>query len=153
MDNEWPRKSTLNATKSSVSSLDASQIGSSICNDEMMHVETSNMKSQKRNYCIFCTKLQSQLARHLETVHRNEPDVKKFSVLPKNNPERKKIIQTLRRNGNFKFNTDSKLNDGQLIVCRRPNEKYNKRATDFIACANCKGFLQKNTIRIGRAHV
>ncbi|XP_067214617.1 uncharacterized protein [Linepithema humile] len=142
------QKSTLNKTVSSISSLDNSQICSSACNDELMHVETSNIKtSRKKSYCIFCTKLQSQFARHLEKVHCNEPDVKKFSVLPKGNPERKKIIETLRKNGNFKFNTDSKLNDGQLIVCRRPNEKRNKCATDFIACAKCKGFFAKSTIR------
>jgi len=112
-----------------------------------MYVETSNAKSVKQNYCLFCSKLQTQLARHLETVHRNEPDVKKFAILPRKNTERKKIIETLRRNGNFKFNTDSKLNNGQLIVCRRPNEKSNKLATDFVACAKCKGFFTKNTIR------
>jgi len=48
-----------------------------------MYVETSNAKSVKQNYCLFYSKLQTQLARHLETVHRNEPDVKKFAILPK----------------------------------------------------------------------
>lgn len=123
------RQSILNSTKTSTSTLDASQIndGAAICNDEIMSVETSNLKSGKRNYCVFCSKLQTQLARHLEMVHRNEPEVKKFAILPKNNPERRKIIDTLRRNGNFKYNTNSDVNDGQLIVCRRPNEKYQAR--------------------------
>lgn len=111
-----------------------------------MRVETSNTKIIKQNYCIFCSKLQTQLARHLETVHHNEPDVKKFAVLHKKNPERKKIIEMLRKNGNFKFNTNSELNNGQLIVCRRPNEKYKKVAKNFIACAKCKGFFAKSTI-------
>lgn len=88
-----------------------------------------------------------QLARHLEIVHRNEPEVKKFAILPKNNPERRKIIDTLRRNGNFKFNTSSDVNDGRLIVCRRPNEKYQTLPTDFTACGKCKGFFAKWTIR------
>jgi len=138
----------LNTTVSSISSIDATQInnGARICNDETMQVEAFN-KSRKQNYCIFCGKLQKQLARHLENVHRNEPDVKKFAVLPKNNTERKKIIEILRKNENFKFNTNSELNNGQLIVCRRPNEKYSKIAKDFIACAKCKGFFSKNTIR------
>jgi len=73
--------------------------------------------------------------------------VKKFAVLPENNTERKHIIEILRKNGNFKFNTNNELNNGQLIVCRRPNEKYSKIAKDFIACAKCKGFFSKNTIR------
>lgn len=141
--------SVLNKTASSNSSLDASQVNNNvvICDDENLNVATSDKKVIKRNYCMFCSKLQTQLARHLETVHRNEPDVKKFSNLPKNNPERKKIIETIRKNGNFKFNTDSELNDGQLIVSRRPNKKYQKVAKDFIACAKCKGFFAKSTIR------
>ncbi|XP_067208798.1 uncharacterized protein [Linepithema humile] len=148
-DNELPqkRKSSLNTTVTSMSSLDASQINGNGCNDENMYVETSNARSPKKNYCIFCSKLQTQLARHLEKVHRNELDVKRFTALPKNNTERKKIIEILRKNGNFKFNTNSTLNNGQLIVSRRPNEKYNKLARDFIACSKCKGFFAKSTIR------
>lgn len=112
-----------------------------------MRVGISNAKIIKQNYCVFCLKLQTQIARHFETVHRNEPEVALFAALPKKNPERKKMIDTLRKNGNFKFNTNSKLNDGQLIVCRRPNEKHKKMAKDFIACAKCKGFFAKSTIR------
>jgi len=150
-DNELPQKHSpiLSTTVTSISSSDATQInnGALICNDEVMHVEPSNKSTRKQNYCIFCGKLQKQFARHLENVHRNEPEVKKFATLPKNNKERKKIIEILRKNGNFKFNTNSELNDGRLIVCRRPNEKHSKIAKDFIACAKCKGFFSKNTIR------
>ena len=138
----------MSTTVTSISSLDATQInnGAPVCNDEIMHVETSN-KLRKEHSCVFCGKMQKQLARHLENVHRNEPDVKKFAALPKNNTERKKIIEILRKNGDFKFNTNSELNNGQLIVCRRPNEKYSKTAKDFTACAKCRNFLSKSTIR------
>lgn len=145
-ENQMP---IVNRTVSSTSSFDTSNtnvVGTSACNDEVMCVQKSNIKS-KQNYCVFCMKLQSQLARHLETVHLNEPDVKKFAILPKKNPERKKIIDTIRKMGNFKFNTNSEFNTGQLIVCRRPNEKTNKTAKDFVACVKCKGFFAKSTIR------
>lgn len=65
----------------------------------------------------------------------------------KKNRERKNIIETLRKNDNFKFNTNSALNNGQFIVCRRPNEKHNKLARYFIACAKYKGFFAKSIIR------
>lgn len=151
-DNELPQKQTYKVilrNTSSTSSLEISQINNDApaCNEEIMYVETSDTKSTKKNYCVFCSKLQTQLARHLQTVHRNKPDVKKFAVLPKKNRERKNIIEILRKNGNFKFNTNSALNNGQLIVCRRPNEKHNKLARDFIVCAKCKGFFAKSTIR------
>lgn len=45
------------------------------------------------------------------------------------------------------YNTDPNLNNGDLIVCRRPRKQLNKQATDFIACAKCKGFFTKNNIR------
>lgn len=142
--------SLVNKTASSISSFDTSNLnvfGTSACNDEVMYIQKSNMKSMKRNYCAFCKKLQSQFARHLETVHCNEPEVKKFVILPKNDPERKKIINNIRKFSNFKYNTNPDLNTGQLIVCRRPNKKVNKTATDFIACVKCKGFFAKSTIR------
>ncbi|XP_020298571.1 uncharacterized protein LOC109862834 isoform X2 [Pseudomyrmex gracilis] len=139
----------LNRSTSLVSSSDIlnTNIGKSICNDEVMYVETSSTKSTKQNCCVFCNKLQSQLARHLVTIHSNELEVKKFAVLPKLHPERKKIIETIRKKGNFKFNTQAELNSGQLIVSRRPNEKTNKTAIDFIACVKCKGFFAKSAIR------
>ncbi|XP_067206979.1 uncharacterized protein [Linepithema humile] len=87
------KKVVLNTTVASVSSGDVS-IGNiiSACNDEDMYVEKSNTKALKQNYCYFCSKLQTQLPRHLEIVHRNEPEVKKFAMLSKGNPERRKII-------------------------------------------------------------
>ena len=120
-------------------------IDKSGCNDENMYIDKSN--KSKQNCCIFCMKSQSKLARHLERMHRNEPEVKKFAILPKRNLERKKIIEIIRKNGNFKYNTNAAvINKGQLIVCRRPNEKLNKTATDFVACMKCKGFFAKNSI-------
>lgn len=55
-----------------------------------MYVESSNAKSSKQHYCAFYMKPQSQLPRHLEAVHRDKPEIKKFAVLPKKDPERKK---------------------------------------------------------------
>lgn len=37
----------------------------------------------KKNFCLFCGKLQSKIARHLETVHWDEHSVRTFSILPK----------------------------------------------------------------------
>lgn len=46
-------------------------------------VQTSDEKKSNKKYlCMYCTKMYSKLPRHLEHVHRNEPDVKKFSALP-----------------------------------------------------------------------
>lgn len=71
-------------------------------------------------------------------------NVFKYFLLYVGTVERKKIIETLRRNGNFLFNTDPLLNNGELIVCRRPQRKLSRTATDFTCC---KGFFTKNNIR------
>jgi len=54
-----------------------------ICDDVNMYVDTSDSKNLKQNMCPYCKKLQKQFARHLEFVHKNEEDVKKFRLLPK----------------------------------------------------------------------
>jgi len=70
-------KSSLNLT----SSLHSSKIN--ICDDRNMYVETSDNPKLKLSMCPYCQKLQSQFARHLESVHKTEEDVKKFRFLPK----------------------------------------------------------------------
>lgn len=71
----------------------------------------------------------------------------KISILPKSNPERKRIIDMLRKRSQFYFNSNGSLNDGELIVCRRPQDTLKKNPSDFQACPNCKGFFSKNNIR------
>jgi len=70
-------KSTLNVTSSLCKSK------KDICNDKDMYVETSHESKLKLVMCLYCKKLQTQFARHLESVHKSEEDVKKFRFLPK----------------------------------------------------------------------
>lgn len=63
------------------------------------------------------------------------------------NLERKKVIETIRRKGNFIYNTDPSINTGELIVCRRPAKRSCKTVRDFTCCAKCKGWFTKNNIR------
>ncbi|KYN08021.1 hypothetical protein ALC62_00999 [Cyphomyrmex costatus] len=60
---------------------------------------------------------------------------------------KKKIIETIRKKGNFIYNTDPSVNTGQLIVCRRPSKESRKTVQHFTCCANCKGWFTKNNIR------
>lgn len=119
------------------------------CNDSTMFVASSQGWSgaNKQNFCFYCKTFQTKIHRHLERIHKNEADVQKFINLPKNTKERRQIIDTIRRNGNFLFNTNTKYNNGELIVCRRPNKKKPRTAQNFQACINCKGFFSKATLR------
>lgn len=120
------------------------------CDDKNLLVSVSKASGggEKLNVCMFCYKKQTKLARHLETVHKNEDEVKKFKNLPKGCKERTDIIGLLRKKGNFKYNTSACLNDGNLIVSRRPNAKKLRKATDFLPCVKCKAFFSKNSLRV-----
>ncbi|KYN15697.1 hypothetical protein ALC57_12099 [Trachymyrmex cornetzi] len=71
----------------------------------------------------------------------------KFVTLPKRCLERKRIIETIRRKGEFVFNTNKMLNDDTLHVARRPNVRFNKKATEYGICVKCYGYFSKNTLR------
>jgi len=62
------------------------------------------------------------------------------------NLERRVIIDNIRKESNFIYNTSSLYNTGNLIVSRRPS-KANKSASNFTCCPKCKGFYTKNNIR------
>lgn len=49
--------------------------------------------------------------------------------------------------GMFKWNTDPANKNKELIVCRRPNSKLNKKATDYLICPNCIGLYAITNLR------
>ncbi|XP_071634604.1 uncharacterized protein [Temnothorax longispinosus] len=124
----------------------ANASGVSGCDDAQLTIDNSR-SGTKKYYCFYCNLPKAKIARHLESVHRNEEDVKKFARLPKGCLERKRIIETIRRKGEFQFNTNKMLNDGKLHVVRRPNIKFNKTANEYGVCIKCHGFFSKNTLR------
>ncbi|KAG5865428.1 hypothetical protein JTB14_004467 [Gonioctena quinquepunctata] len=61
----------------------------------------SGSKSKvKKYFCFYCKKLYSKLVLHLERKHPGEPDVQKFSMLPKGCEERRNIM-FLGKRGHF----------------------------------------------------
>jgi len=101
----------------------------------------------KKHFCMYCKKLQTKFARHLELKHKEEADVKKFIFLPPG-PERKSIIESIRKKGDFIHNTKPKYNTGILIVPRQKQRKSVNMAEDYVCCKFCKGFFSQRTIRL-----
>ncbi|KAK0074953.1 hypothetical protein PV325_007596 [Microctonus aethiopoides] len=65
---------------------------------------------------------QTKLYRHLQRKHRNVKEVKDLLAL--------------------------NINTGELKVMRRPNNtKFNKNASDFVLCPQCKGNYSKSALR------
>lgn len=61
--------------------------------------------------------------------------------------ERRDIIERIRKRGQFKWNSNFKLNRGKLSVSRRPNKMIRKNPWDLKTCANCKGTYASTTLR------
>ncbi|XP_023288403.1 dentin sialophosphoprotein-like [Orussus abietinus] len=110
-------------------------------------ITENGKRNIKKHFCKYCKTLQTKLARHLETKHKSEPDVKKFINFPKGNKERIKIIETIRKSGDFLYNTSAKDDLSDLIVCRRRMPTMMKQAEDYLCCSKCKGYMSKQSIR------
>lgn len=54
--------------------------------------KTEKICKNKKIYCLFCEKLETNLPRQLQRKHATEPDVRKFKLLPKKNKERLKKL-------------------------------------------------------------
>lgn len=80
---------------------------------ESMYVAESGGRNgdNKFSFCLFCYKKQKNIARHLELIHPNEDEVRKFLSLPKGSLKRRTSIGNLRKKGNLIFNTNAKIND------------------------------------------
>ncbi|XP_051279773.1 uncharacterized protein LOC127376693 isoform X2 [Dicentrarchus labrax] len=116
---------------------------------ETVVLPTSNTKIKRvydrRNYCPFCSKPISKMARHLESIHSDKKEVAAAFQYPKSSRERQKIWNRLINQGNFAHNKNVlKSGKGQLAVRKRP--KHTGQAQDFIHCLYCRGLYVKNAL-------
>lgn len=111
-----------------------------------MFVQTKE-RGTKKDFCIYCRTEQAKLSRHLIRKHKDEKEIEEITCIPKGRPERRILINKIRKKGQYIFNTTSDINTGELKVMRRPNTKFNKNATDFAICPECKGSYSKSAIR------
>ncbi|CAH0558594.1 unnamed protein product [Brassicogethes aeneus] len=148
LENDVPAQNSGNSIKTRV--LDNMNRTCEVAiNDENLVVNKSRGKKgdKKQNFCVFCHTKQQKISRYLEMVHKNKSEVQKFMSLPKRCEERKILLGDIRKRGNFLYNTNKCYNDGELIVSRRPNQNSQNNARDYLACAKCKGFFSKKSIR------
>lgn len=64
----------------------------------------NNLKSKRarrKHNCVFCDIPVLNFARHLERNHDDELQVQEFLSLSKNNPKRQKLIDKIRKEGDF----------------------------------------------------
>ncbi|KAJ3662433.1 hypothetical protein Zmor_006783 [Zophobas morio] len=111
----------------------------------LFSTKTTNKKhySTKNNMCVYCQKSNAKLSRHLVTVHKNEKEVKELLKFPKGSHEKNKIYDTLRKNGNYKYNVE---NENEIFLVRRPHNKE-VNSDNYKPCANCKGYYSFKSLR------
>ena len=103
----------------------------------------------KKHVCCFCDKVLSKMARHYYDSHTNEPEVRQALQYPKQSKERRLIIETLTRKGDYYRNLEIlHLNDGHLFLLRKPtiDEIKFRSAKEYGPCPGCLGFLIKTEL-------
>lgn len=124
----------------------------------------SKSNTAKKFYCIWCNKFLQKFARHLLSCHMDQAIVKKFASIPPGRPERIEIISKIRGEHEFQYNTNNIMNNGELIVKRRPNKKMGPtndttnadkirkhldcyKGSSYTVCPKCKIFFLRSSIR------
>ncbi|XP_026089426.1 uncharacterized protein LOC113063327 isoform X1 [Carassius auratus] len=110
-----------------------------------MPTKMQKNRYKKIQYCAYCQKPYSKIARHLEFVHRNELEVAKAFSFDKRSKERRVRLRLLKSRGNFAHNAAvSKAGNGEMVACRRPKEV--KSTYDFTHCIHCQGLYNRKTL-------
>ncbi|XP_067297785.1 uncharacterized protein lcorl isoform X4 [Pseudorasbora parva] len=99
----------------------------------------------KKYYCLFCSKPFSKMARHLESKHKDKPEVAKAIAFPKGSKERKLQLSLLRNKGNRCHNTQV-LKEGKGILIPKHQSFAPVTASDYLHCVNCEACLKRRSL-------
>nr|CAI5866698.1 unnamed protein product [Callosobruchus analis] len=104
----------------------------------------------KKNACPYCVREFTHFPRHLERCHKNEPAVQKVLSMSFKNPERRRLLDVMRREGNFISNSRSDI----VRPVRRPKGQYQEILPNaenlkdrYVACQDCLGYYARNYLR------
>ena len=125
--------------------LDSSQDG--VKKQKIFVMRTNNNKLLGRKYdkvmyCLYCSKPQTRINRHLKAHHRDEPDVVKY-MTAKTQEEETYHLTMIRNKGNHRHNYDvMEKGQGQLVVVYRP--RFNADPKDYHPCRYCFGWFARS---------
>lgn len=115
-------------------------------------VISSNKGRKRKHNCIYCDVLVGNFARHLERQHTDEMEVQKFLAMDKTNPNRKKIIDKIRKEGDFCSGEAVPVQEkkGKRTSMGNRDENLNEDNTStcsLLPCTHCRGYYAKKTLR------
>ena len=99
----------------------------------------------KRFYCVYCNRPFSKISRHLESKHREEPEVEKIMKCPKGSKERKLQLSLLRNKGNRAHN-NKVIREGKGMVIPRQQSSEPVKASEYLHCINCEAYLKRKSL-------
>ncbi|XP_059403073.1 uncharacterized protein LOC132134507 [Carassius carassius] len=107
--------------------------------------ENGSRMYNKKQYCLYCREGFIKMARHLESAHKDKPEVAQALSFPKGSKERRMHMEYLRNRGNFAHNVDV-LNAGVGNLVPRKQPRKDCQAQNFLHCIHCHGFFTKNVL-------
>ncbi|XP_012735507.2 M-phase phosphoprotein 8 isoform X1 [Fundulus heteroclitus] len=103
-------------------------------------------ETYKKHLCVYCKSYFTQIARHLENKHVEEPDVAHAMHFPKGSKVRQTLLDQIRDKGKCKNNCDvSKSVEGE-IVTKNQLKKPTISVRDFLPCQYCLAFYRKTDL-------
>lgn len=105
----------------------------------------------KKNSCPYCFLEFTHFPRHLQRHHKNESAVKKLLSMNFKDPERRHLLNGIRREGNFILNSKTNI----VRPVRRPKAPFQmdivpnseNSKEKYIACKSCLGYYSRNYLR------
>lgn len=109
-----------------------------------MQSESTN----KPHVCIFCEKMVTNIARHLEQTHNNEPEVVKILLMRKRSKPRRKAWECLVNKGDFHHNYQIfEKGHGMLIPkYRKKTATTEEKGVNYVPCEFCRGLFVKTDL-------
>ncbi|KAL3275245.1 hypothetical protein HHI36_020014 [Cryptolaemus montrouzieri] len=106
-------------------------------------ISITNMKSRSRrrkHNCPYCGVPVNNFARHLQRKHNDETEVEQFMSMDKNDPLKRKIIEKIRKEGDF-FS-------GKYVPVKKRSKCDGEYNRNLIPCIHCKGYYSRRTLRL-----
>ncbi len=150
-DKNVTRQSSSDENNTGESSSDEPESRSSSPNNSKITVMMLKKKADggrlynKKYYCLFCFKPFSKMARHLQSKHKDMPEVARALAFPKGSKERRLQLSFLRNKGTRSHNAQV-LKEGKGIVIPRQQSIAPVKPNDYLHCVNCAAYLKRKSM-------
>ena len=102
------------------------------------------------SYCLYCSKKQSQLKRHLLRKHTDESMVAEAQATVDDN-RKAQIWAKIKKLGDFEHNQKVHIGEAMdLKVTKRPKYKAKYDVNDYVPCSYCYGYYHIHSLYIHR---